>query len=223
MKQLLAHPIDRVAAPRTAALCVASLAVFVAISLAIQTVSMQVLDATALRWVGDQVTPGLAQVARGVGTQPYTAALVAFEIGLCVILARRRAWAKIGFVGASVLGSYVLNRGLKLLFARERPVSFDLLTHENGYSFPSGHAMACASIALVVILVFWHHRHGRLALLAGVIFMLLVGLSRLLIGAHFPTDVLAGWAAGFAWVAACHALILRRDRPHIPKSSTTIE
>lgn len=210
MKQSLAYPIDRVAAPRTAALCVASLVVFVAISIAVQTVSIQVLDVAALRWVGDQVTPGFAQVARGVGTWPYTAALVAFEIGLCVILARRRAWGQIGFVASSLLGSYVLNRGLKWMFVRERPVSFDLLTHENGYAFPSGHAMATASIALVVILVFWRHRHGRLALVAGVMFMLLVGLSRLLIGAHFPTDIVAGWAAGFTWVAACHFLILPR-------------
>lgn len=108
----------------------------------------------------------------------------------------------------SVGGAIAANALLKLLFQRERPELWQLITHESTYSFPSGHALITAALAATIILIWWRSRFKWLIVIVASLYTLLVGASRLYLGVHYPTDVVAGWCMGVAWAIAV-AVILR--------------
>ena len=137
----------------------------------------------------------------------YQWGVVPFDALLVLWLGLKR-WLREGlFAGVAVVGSALLNLGAKQLFARERPSLWESIAPETTYSFPSGHAMGSMTIGWVVVLLAWHTR-WRLPVLAGAAgFTVLVGLSRVYLGVHYPSDILAGWAAGFAWAYGCRTLV----------------
>lgn len=108
------------------------------------------------------------------------------------------------FVVASALGSGVLNEGLKLLIGRPRPppAIVHAIYHPGGYSFPSGHAMVTASLFLAFFLVTRRLRPSLQwwALAVGAGLSAAVGLTRMYLGVHYPSDVLGGWLLGIGWV-----------------------
>ena len=90
---------------------------------------------------------------------------------------------------------------IKLLVQRVRPVVEDPLSQAPGYSFPSGHALNIAVAGSVTVLLIWPllGRTGRrLAVAIAVVAGLAVGLDRIFLGVHFPSDVLAGWLLDWA-------------------------
>jgi undecaprenyl-diphosphatase len=117
------------------------------------------------------------------------------------------------------IGVSLLNNGLKLLVHRERPVVLQL-THAGGYSFPSGHtaaAAACwAAIALVVARK-WPRAGRRAAVVVVLVITLAVASSRVLLGVHWLTDVIAGAIVGWTWFVLVTVLfggrILRFGEP----------
>ncbi len=102
--------------------------------------------------------------------------------------------------GASASG-IVLSEGLKVGFGRPRPDLVPQLAEVHSLSFPSGHAMLSAVIYLTLgaLLARFHKRKRERALI--MLYAVLVGASRVYLGVHWPTDVLAGWALGAAWAA----------------------
>jgi undecaprenyl-diphosphatase len=110
-------------------------------------------------------------------------------------------------VFVSVIGGTVLSSVLKLAFARERPSVVPHLAHVTSLSFPSGHSMlsAVTYITLGVLLgQVTAHRPTKIYCVSVAVFLsFLIGLSRVFLGVHFPTDVLAGWCAGVAWATLC--------------------
>jgi membrane-associated phospholipid phosphatase len=88
---------------------------------------------------------------------------------------------------------------IKRLVARPRPELWETLVHASGYSFPSGHAVASATFyPLLGWDVFRRRRAAsRRAFTAGALFAIYVGVGRLYLGVHWPTDVVAGWLLGF--------------------------
>jgi undecaprenyl-diphosphatase len=134
---------------------------------------------------------------------------------LCAVIAyllmtQKRAAAL--WVAASVGGGVVLSNALKLAFERPRP---DLVPHAARVfttSFPSGHAtLAAVSYLTLGALLASLHTSRRLRLyfiLLAVILTLAIGVSRVYLGVHYPTDVLAGWCIGAAWAALCWIIAL---------------
>jgi undecaprenyl-diphosphatase len=104
------------------------------------------------------------------------------------------------FILISLLGAVNLSWLLKVLISRPRPMLWPRLVQDYGASFPSGHSVYAASFACVFILVFWQTQWRYTVLFLGLTWMLLMGLSRVYLGVHFPSDVLGGWALGWAWV-----------------------
>ncbi len=106
--------------------------------------------------------------------------------------------------GASASGVF-LSEGLKVGFGRPRPELVPQLAEVHSLSFPSGHAMLSAVIFLTLgaLLARFHKRKRERALimLYAVLTTMMVGASRVYLGVHWPTDVLAGWALGAAWAA----------------------
>ena len=102
-----------------------------------------------------------------------------------------------------VLGSFggaiLLNSVLKLLFARPRPDLFPPLVVEHSFSFPSGHTMSAIAFYGLLALILWQRGRRSWAVLAG-LWVPLVALSRVCLGAHYPSDVLASLAIGTIWL-----------------------
>ena len=129
-------------------------------------------------------------------------------IGLLVFFALlRRQGIRLALVwAAAVGGNALLNVSLKIVFARARPVHDGGLVLEQGFSFPSGHASGSvvtygmlAYLALRLLPARWHLPALLLAALAA----FSIGSSRVFLRVHYPSDVLAGFASGSAWLAMC--------------------
>lgn len=114
------------------------------------------------------------------------------------------------FIALSAAGSGALNWALKLLFERQRPGELLHLASSDGFSFPSGHSMGSASVygALAIVLVTRFPRARTPALLAVGALVLVVGLSRIYLNVHYPTDVIAGWGLGISWPLWLRALVM---------------
>ena len=107
----------------------------------------------------------------------------------------------------ATIGGALLSFGLKELFSRERPpLIFHLLTVKS-MSFPSGHAMMSSVVYLTqgaLLAKVQSNKNLRVyILLVAVMLVFLIGLSRIYLGVHYPTDVLAGWSVGLAWASLC--------------------
>lgn len=122
-----------------------------------------------------------------------------------------------GVIGAAAIGlASLANQMLKLVIARARPDLLDPIVEERGFSFPSGHsALGMVAWGILGVLVMRSRlplavRRSIVAALAVVI--VLIGLSRVWLGVHYPTDVLAGWTAG-AVIVLVFARLTRRVSP----------
>lgn len=156
---------------------------------------------------------GFAHVVTITGN---TLTLTALVVLLVVALAVRRAVPESIMVGAGMASGYLLMVALKQLVARDRPPVTDRLITIETHSFPSGHAMMSMIFAgLVAIVAYrlsaWVRSH-RWVLILPLVWTVLVGASRIYLGVHWTTDVLAGWLFGAIWVALCALLIERYGR-----------
>jgi undecaprenyl-diphosphatase len=131
-----------------------------------------------------------------------------------LMLARKERAALL--VIAAVIGGMMLSTALKMGFDRPRPDLVPYGTRVYTASFPSGHAMLSAVVYLTLgaLLARIHPRRRIKAFFLGfaVILTLLVGTSRVYLGVHWPSDVLAGWCVGAAWASLCWFVALQLQR-----------
>jgi undecaprenyl-diphosphatase len=123
-----------------------------------------------------------------------------------LIAAGKRAEA--GGIAVSLIGSSVIDGLLKSWIARPRPDLVPHLVQVTNASFPSGHAMIASAVYLTLALMLaegmprdgWRGRAARVAVVAFFsLLAVLIGMSRVYLGVHWPSDVLAGWCFGTAW------------------------
>ena len=139
------------------------------------------------------------------------AAIIVLSAGIITLLTLRRKFKAAIIIGTSVAGAALLNVGLKFLFERTRPDLWEQLVLETSFSFPSGHSMISAALGLAVILICWGTRYRWFVVTFVSLYIFLIGFSRLYLGVHYPTDVLAGWLVSGAWVAIV-AITLQSSR-----------
>lgn len=103
------------------------------------------------------------------------------------------------------IGAGVLNQAMKFIFQRERPTSFDGLIEQGGYSFPSGHAMgsmiAYGALLFLVIRTYSKWKVILPAILIIIPLIALIGMSRIYLGVHYPSDIIGGYSLGLAVLA----------------------
>ncbi|MFI8260880.1 MULTISPECIES: phosphatase PAP2 family protein [unclassified Streptomyces] len=202
------------AAPRatrwglTAALCAALFAVLTAL-VAARHGSPYPLDASVHRWAVRHRPAVAVALARGVtatgtGPVPYLCAVVA---GL--VAGRGRGSRGRLLTAAGALGFLLLAQGLRyaVLYgvARPRPPVADRVTHASGFSFPSGHTSTSALVAGLLAWAVWRAASPAAARLCRALFAcwaVTVGLTRVYLGVHWPTDVLGGWLYALTWLSA---------------------
>ncbi|MDO5640534.1 MAG: phosphatase PAP2 family protein [Neisseria sp.] len=98
----------------------------------------------------------------------------------------------------------------KQFFNRPRPELWPRIIEETNASFPSGHSTFGAALATVFVLVYWHSPRRRPIIAAAITFALLMGFSRIVLGVHYPTDVLVGWITGTSIVIGLYIVMYSR-------------
>ncbi|MCO5166743.1 MAG: phosphatase PAP2 family protein [Planctomycetes bacterium] len=206
-----------------AALVVAGLLGFILLAGIVNADAVQRLDEQAVLALRHPDDPGrllgpawLSDAARDVTALGSTVVLVIFTLVAAGWLGLRRSWPEAGLLGLALAGGSALTWSLKGLFERARP---DLVPHLDAVmspSFPSGHALQAAVVYLTlgaVLARLLPRRSEKLYALAVALGLaLLVGVSRVVVGVHYPTDVLAGWCVGAAWASLCWFAALRLQR-----------
>ena len=139
-----------------------------------------------------------------LGSTAVLTLLTILVIGLVMI---RRNWRSALFIAAATGGGALLSALLKIDYARPRPTLVSHLVDVSSASFPSGHAMNSAIVYLTLGLLGARAVPDALArryiIGVAVLLTLIVGATRVYLGVHWPTDVLAGWCAGAAWALLC--------------------
>ncbi len=161
-------------------------------------------------YAGDDRSPLVGGLLEVLTTPGVTWFRVLVFLPVLGWLARRRAWRTLLWVGVAVTTTGPVTVWLKDLAGRARPAFENGGLAYEGLSYPSGHSSGIATLVTVALVLAWPRltpRRRRAAVAAGVGLAVLVGLTRVWLGVHFPSDVVGGLALGVAWSLAV-ALVL---------------
>lgn len=174
------------------------------------------LDAQFANWIHGRATSGWTTFFENVTRLGNVSTLLVVVFLAGVVLWRTRRIADLQLLVLSGVGAEIITTGLKLGFQRERPFFADPLATEATYSFPSGHASVSLAVYGTLGYIAARHLATRArqvgALVAAVALVALIGFSRLYLGVHYLSDVVAGYSVGIAWVALCVVLLHLRLR-----------
>jgi undecaprenyl-diphosphatase len=148
-----------------------------------------------------------------IGGSTVLGLMVLAIVGFMVVQAR---YGTALFLFLTTFTGELLNAGMKHFFNRPRPTIVPHLRDAFSTSFPSGHAMESAIVYLTLGAVLMRTAESRLTkayiLTVAIMLTLLVGISRVYLGVHYPTDVIGGWVVGFLWASICW-LVSQRFEP----------
>jgi len=203
-----------------AVLFAAAAALFVAMAAAVASGDrVTTVDAAIADWLHRHATPPFV-TAMLVWTQLHsTVAVGTYAAVAAIALALERDWRRMTLVVVAVGGGLALNALMKLAFQRARPAFDDPLLTLATYSFPSGHvAGSTIFYGLLVAAVFARTKRPQrraLAIVGAALAIALVAFSRMLLGVHYLSDVVAAFAEGVAWLALCAGVLgaLWREAP----------
>jgi len=155
----------------------------------------------------------LQEAARDITALGSVVVLTLITCGVCLYLALAGRKRLSAFVFGSISSGMLVSTLLKDIFQRPRPHLVPVSVYINTASFPSGHSMlsAITYLTLAALLARSEPRRAVRAylILAALLLTTLVGISRVYLGVHWPTDVLAGWTAGCVWALLCRVLAER--------------
>jgi undecaprenyl-diphosphatase len=185
---------------------VACVAFFAMLAKVVMGGGTQSMDDAVLLWMNGHASPVLTDVALNV-----TALGAGVVVWLVVIVASVFLWASrhrwsVALLWVSIVGSGLINSVMKLFFNRPRPQLFPWRAPYAGLSsFPSGHSMTSmvcyATLAYLVARLEPNRFLRRFTFGVAGLIVVLIGLSRMYLGVHYPTDVLAGFTMGLAWAS----------------------
>jgi undecaprenyl-diphosphatase len=206
-----------------------------ALGLMLTSIAVLVLAAlkdTHIYWLFRRSDPDLMDAVRTF----HGAWLTAFMVGLskfgswkvlpiatgliCGALIAKKRWRDALGAGVAVGLASIINPWFKTWFRKPRPELDWTLADESFYSFPSGHAFTSVVFWGMVTYLVWHVVKGRTLRTALVavtaFFALMTGISRVYLGVHFPSDVLAGWTVGVIWLVCMIFATRALHRPGDP-------
>ena len=175
-------------------------------------------DTSLLWWVHRHASPALDIVMTLVARLGYGSGVIPVDGLILVLLASWRQWGNLRFFALAISGAQILELVGKQIFRRVRPALWVSLIPEHTFSFPSGHAVASMAFVAALSVLLWPTRWRWPILILGGLFVVLVGLSRIYLGVHYPSDVVAGWAASLAWVTGVSMVLYGRPVKPTPSA-----
>ncbi|WDQ32482.1 phosphatase PAP2 family protein [Paenibacillus marchantiae] len=180
---------------------------FVSIALSISDNQIHTFDDTLIGWIQGMESPGMTrfmQLFTWIGSEvPVVVITILAMLVLYIYLRHKR---ELLFLACVIAGSTLLNALIKLVFQRARP-TINRIIEVSGYSFPSGHSMAAFSLYGGLAFLIWKHvptATGRVfMIIVSAIFILTIGMSRIYLGVHYPSDVVGGYFLSGCWLAIC--------------------
>ena len=174
----------------------------------------QSVDVAILRGINSYSTPlldRLVPLLTNTGGLIGGAVLAAVATTVLYVMQQKRKALVIVFSSA---GALLLNLLLKAIFIRPRPEEWTRIVEETNYSFPSGHAMSSAALAFALIAVTWRTRWRWPVVVLTVLYTVMIGITRLYLGVHYPTDIIGGWFVSAAWVSIVVLMLYGRLAKH---------
>lgn len=192
-----------------ATIAIAGTALFVELASHVRSGATQTFDDSVMRWMAahriEWIERSLLEIT-SLGTGLVVMMIVAIS-ALFLVATQHRFSAFLLLVASG--GGIVFNAILKSSFDRERPRLFEWLTEPSSSSFPSGHAMSSAIVYFTVAYLIARLERRRwmraLTITISLLLVLLISVSRLYLGVHYPSDVIAGVVIGLAWAGFCLA------------------
>ena len=181
-----------------------------------RAVDHRILEYIRTQWVVSEES-AIAEIAENITALGGVPVLTLVLVSILGYMLLRRDFAHALYVAVVVGGGLFISLGLKSLFDRPRPTLVEPLEPVGTASFPSGHSMISAFVYLTLAALIAANEEQRSVKLyvlgVALVFTGLVGLSRIFLGVHYPTDVLAGWMAGLAWAIICWIGYVLLGRP----------
>lgn len=184
------------------------LAIFVKLSEDLLYHELGTFDRVVGELIRGFATPSLTRVAIIITDfgSAYIEISLMFVVGAFLLFRLKHIWETV-LLAISLSGAWLLNTILKELFQRSRPDIVHLVK-AGGYSFPSGHAMVAAAFYGVIGYLLWFNLRNRskptwYIVVFTFALIIVIGISRIYLGVHFASDVVAGYAAGGVWAIAC--------------------
>ena len=204
----------------------AAIAIFAALASAVTAGFTQRFDESVLRWFEQNRTETVNLVMLEITTLGTGVVLIMIVLIASVFLWVTKHHWSVYVLLIGVLGAKLFNTLLKGTFARERPSIVEWATQVHSASFPSGHAMSSivvyGSVAYLVSRLEPSRRLKTVTYGLAAIIVVLIGISRMYLGVHYPSDVIAGFLAGLAWIALVATLLTsvryfadRRPETHV--------
>jgi len=204
----------------------AAIAIFAALASAVTAGFTQRFDEAVLQWFQAHRTDTLNLIMLEITTLGTGVVLVVIVLIASVFLWVTKHHWSVYVLLLGVLGAKLFNSLLKGTFARERPSIVEWATQVHSASFPSGHAMSSivvyGSVAYLVSRLEPSRRLKRVTYALSATIVILIGISRMYLGVHYPSDVIAGFLAGLGWIALVASLLTavryfadRRPKTHI--------
>jgi len=173
-------------------------------------------DAATLRWMAGHRSAALSSVFRTITAFGDVTVVIPLVLLGAALLAWRRRGDLAVVLLASSAGTWVLVNSMKLAVQRPRPPEAVRLVAASGWSFPSGHAGQAAgayfALAVLFAMAVGRTRWSAVVVVVGAAVALLIGASRIYLGVHWLSDVVAGWAVAVAWLAVLLAVLSLRRR-----------
>ncbi|WP_414529860.1 phosphatase PAP2 family protein [Nodularia chucula] len=136
-------------------------------------------------------------------------------MAIALILLLQRRWRSLTYLFVTAAGSTIINHTAKAFWHRVRPDLWTSVAPEYDYSFPSGHAMTSMTLIAILVILTWDSVWCWLTVILGSVYILAIAWTRLYLGVHFPSDIIAAWMVAIAWAIGV-SLIMR------PSQSTNI-
>jgi undecaprenyl-diphosphatase len=166
-------------------------------------------DKTILLWIHHFANPSIDTIMLNITKlgNPSIVVFIALVTWIILWFGHYRQEAKIFLLNC--LGGAILNYGLKLFFSKPRPQLWKSPVSEDSYSYPSGHAMGSMVLYgfITYLLATYYPKYAAFFYFFATILIAAIGFSRLYLGVHWPTDIIAGYGTGFLWITFCITML----------------